>query len=289
MTQATLFDFPDRPAVKKLRQRENIWQGEIYDRKVYRTDAEILVRDFGQLPHGGSLSDRLMRCTSPRSKDGSVLHWWPHVSGSFGKRIFPDGSVIDEVSTGETFGAIRTHTVTAYCIVGDRLEIDTEDGEFYCDILPDEEARKTGAYMNDFSPDVIREHLGILALSKGVPVPEVAEVLEGPEALSMCSRYHYGYDPLHVHDSEEDPIFKLADRLGVIPRLPYGPPSLQPEVYPIKRAAYCNNAKGCEQKKESGGCICCPRFLWNRKTISDKDWDSKSVKDRIPEKYRAYC
>lgn len=289
MTQSTLFDFIDKPVVKKSHPRKCIWQDDVYDRKVFRTDAEILVRDFGQLPHGGGLSDRLMTNSPPRNKDGSVLHWWPHVSSSFGKRIFPDGSVIDEVSTGGKIESIRRHTVTAYRIVGDRFEIDTTDGEFYCDILPDEEAKETGAYMNDFAPDTIREHLGILALSRGVPVPEVVSVLEGPVTLSMSSRYHYGYDPLHVRDSEEDPIFKLADRLGVIPRLPYGPPALQPEVYPIKREKYCTRAKGCEKRGSAGQCICCPQFLWNRKTISDKDWDSKSVKGRIPERYRCYC
>jgi len=294
--QTSLFDFKPivRPRAEPARVRitDRYEDGGYY--RVFRTDALSIVNSLGK-PfdgrglsdtrvfandyHGRTMEDLYYRSGEERDQDRPIDSWLQYASHVF--KLIGDGEVVDVLNLSEynkeTHGYDRDYRqISSAWIDGDLLCIDTVDGgRFSMDLQDDSEIDPYRKSEND--PSTYTEALVVEALKAGVPMDELRWFFCHSHAFAVHCYKPFSRDwetGMMVRNPQFEDMCALADRLGIVLKLPQDVPKPEPEKWDILPAywkTYCAHTKGCKRKKD--GCVCCDRFLYNREPVQSKHLD----------------
>lgn len=267
-----------------------------YEYCTVRQDAEVIVRDIGKYPAGGSTCDRLMDMGKPHKSDLCLmdpdtreLHYWSHNTRGYYKEILYDGTVTDYFIHHANKGHGEYIEITDARIEGDELVFVTEKADYCIPII----AGGNGSMVNyidskPYDPAYYTEHLMIHALNHGKTPQDIKRFM----SLGHCVCLDL-YDPFtRDHRTGElvpSPSFNMiadfANEVGIRPKFSQDVQPYRPNIYPVAEWKYCYQRlkKICDKKKDQ--CICCHRFFSRPEIeIDPKDLAIDRPK-KLPKKY----
>ena len=264
-----------------------------------RLDAEIIVRDFGKLPGGGTTCDRLMENGRPldgwtMDPEDRELQYWSHNTRGYEKRIRYDGTIIETIYTHRKDEELA-QAVTAE-IIGDELVFTTTEGKKYgIRIVPAHRSSMVNYIYEAYDQTFYTEHLLIHALNHGKTLAEVRDLMHTSKPWSLQC-----YEPFtRDHETGElipskvfDDMMDFAHSVGIIPKVRFDVRPYQPFVYPAMQHKYCirYKHKTCDRKKNTGGCICCHQFVGDpEQKVDAKDMYNHKKSKKVPERYAEVC
>lgn len=232
--QATLFDF----APKALPIKASPFDHHPH-RTIYRTNAEAVVKDLGQMPSGAGIWPSLHANTNPEWNGGcDITSGQYRGSGGILKRIWADGRVEDHIQVEDGWMQI-----SETWIEGDLMHIVGVDGiERTLDIEEDSECRWWDVH--PFDPADIVEHYAMLALSKG---------LRGDDIMAIARISSYCFDTVWPSSEAMDIVWSTIPLTGVVPKLDQKVRHIT--EYMDICPAQCTCAT-CTRKRPNKGCQC---------------------------------
>ena len=298
-TQVTWDTFIPRPKIeipKRLIHLEDVGPWEYC---TTRQDAEVIVRDLGRMPQGGTTHDRLMDMGRPDPNDAAhmnpndrVLEYWSHNTRGYHKIIEYDGTVTDWITVrkGERGWDCASYLITGARIEGDELILDTEKAEYGLMMREAVDGSMVNFYREEYDPEAHTEHLMIYALSHGRTPQEIRRFMgvTAPVELCLFSAYTRGENGKIVPSKSFDAMMDLAHGLGLRPKVSQDVHPYRPWILPNKVRKYCQRRilGICEDGKKNDCIPGCSRFYANPDVrIDPKDlWDAKPAK-KVPARY----
>ena len=294
--QVTWDTFIPRPSMGKRTVHLNQHEDAPYEYCTVRQDAEVIVRDIGKLPAGGSTCDRLMDEGRPHptdmyemDPDTRELHYWSHNTRGYYKQIQYDGTVTDYFihHANKRYGEYIK--ITDARIEGDELVFVTERADYCIPIIEGGDGSMVNYIDSEpYDPAYYTEHLLIHALNHG----KTPRDIERFTSIAHCVNLGL-YDPfVRDHATGElvpsdtfNDIAEFAASVGIRPKFSQDVQPYRPNVYPVAEWKYCHRrlAKICDKKKDR--CICCDQFFSRPEyKIDPKDLAIERPK-KIPKKY----
>ncbi len=300
LSQASLFDFnpvPEKPK-QTIALKDKYEEDGLYH--VYRSDAQSFIDSLGTYYDGkarsdtrilenhyhGDLESRYYSSAEPTDEDW-FLESWLQMFPIAHKDIGPSG--VRDILSLSTYNPIdhnydhEYRLITGGVIEGDVLRIIT-DKSVYTAVIDDD--RLCERYrVAHYDPTFYMENFVNEGLRHGIPAEEfrwfAGHHAYGIECYSPFTR-DWNTGKL-VMSEEFVKIGEIADRIGIQMKFQYGPRKPEPEkwsIYPAYQDKYCVRAKGCKQKKETCGCTCCPKFLYNRMKVDPKHLNDPTAKKK---------
>lgn len=312
ISQSSLFDFKpilrERPKNPVIALKDPCEPDGLM--RCYRSDAESYVRCIGDFFDGkcrtdlrvlpsnyhGTIAEGSYRFRSEgEPTDGRLFDSWLQLMGYVHKDIMEDGRVEDILNLSE-YDPITHKYNNAYKMVKDariedeKLHIITDDDMEYTMMLEADEG--CDPYRAEkYDPTFKTEHFLNEAFRHGI-LPSELEFAYGHHAYALHCYKPFYRDHINggfVRSEEFARIMAFADRIGIQPKVFYGPPKPLPDkwdISPIYQGKYCARSAGCERKKECGGCVACDRFLYNREPVQKAH---ENRPDRKKEKIKCEC
>ena len=271
-----------------------------YEYCTVRQDAEVIVRDIGKLPAGGSTCDRLMDMGRPDKTDmwkmdpnTRELHYWSHNTRGYYKQITYDGIVTDYFIRHRGRNNGEYLKITEARIEGDELVFVTEKVDYCIPIIKGGNGSMVNYIDSEpYDPTQYTEHLLIHALTHGKTPQDLQEFM----GMGHCV-YIGDYDPFTrdyttgelVPSPSFNAIAQLAEDVGIRPAFSQDVLPYRPNIYPVAEWKYCLRRlkKICSKKKDE--CICCHQFFTRPDIeINPKDLATDRPK-KLPKKYAEVC
>lgn len=287
MIQSTIYDF--KPIPKVVSPTAHMVRSKWYESgfvEVYRSDAQSYVDNLFKLPAPPTCTNIRLLASDYHYTDSGLYFFrsgierdgdYPLYSfiqrfganvhkdiGDGGIREWADLRELDP-STGKYIGGYEE--VDSAYIDGDILHFETVKGtvrEF--PIVDDDQCdRYERARWN---PAENTEHFVIECLHHGASIERV-QWFVSQYAFSLHCYRPFTRDwktGRMVPCATYNAIMDLAEEFGICVRAQYGPVRPAPEkwdIYPAYLHKYCANAKSCERRKETAGCTCCEKFLYD--------------------------
>lgn len=292
MVQMTFDTMTLRERTGKRRVRLPHDRAEVWYYTMTKHDAEIIIRDLGKLPQGGSTCDRLLESGRPITEclmdpQDRELHYWNHNASGITKRIRYDGEIIDEISIHKRGCRGENCKIISARIEGAHLIVETEATEYEIRIT-DDPKHDIGNFIDEpYNPAFYTEHLLIHALNHG----------KTPQEIRQYADYHcvniYMYSPWTrdystgelAPNTSFDEIRELAISTGVVPMFRYDVIPYWPNICPVAKSKYCQRrALGLCKVKDRTQCVGCWRFFSRPEIeIDPKDIDRpKAGNKRTP-------
>lgn len=274
----------------------------VWDYCTVRQDAEIIVRDLGKLPGGGTTCDRLMENgtfidEAKMDPEDRELHYWSHNTRGYHKRIRYDGTIIEQIVLHRNGWKGEYVEVVSAEIIGDELVFTTTGGKQYgIRIVPAHRSSMVNYIGSEaYDPTFYTEHLLIHSLNHGKTIEDVREFmhLSKPWALHCFEPFTRDHETGEVIPSYVfDYMMDFAHSVGIIPKVKYDVRPYRPFVYPAVQRKYCirHHHKTCTNKDKHAGCICCNQFVGDpEQKVDAKDmYDHKRTK-KVPKRYAEVC
>lgn len=212
--QLTLMDF--RPSSIMCEG----WAHE-YDGKgwIYRSNAEAVVHDLNSMPSGMGIWPRILKCQGRFGYDEGwdLHHYQCRGNGSIQKLIRSNGDVQDLLHPFRVVydhgkpvpGCTDRFPISAAYIDGDELMMETVDGRLWSEmIVPDSDCDHID--IHPYDPENDPEHFLIACLHAGCTGKDLLSITGLP-----CR-----FELIHPFRSEMDAVFRLSEKVGIVPRLP---------------------------------------------------------------------
>ena len=298
-TQVTWDTFTPRPRIEVAKRMIHLEDVGPWEYCTTRQDAEVIVRDIGRMPQGGTTHDRLMDNGRPDPNDAChmnpndrVLEYWSHNTRGYHKIIEYDGTVTDWITVhkGPKGWECESYLITDARIDGDELVFETEKADYGLRMVDAKNGSMVNFYREEFDPEVHTEHLMIYALSHGKTPKDIRRFMgvSAPVELCLYSAYTRGEHGKLVPSKSFDAMMDLAHELGLRPKVSQDVHPYRPWILPIKVRKYCQRRilGICEDGKKNDCVPGCSRFFAAPDIMIDpKDrWDAKSTK-KIPKRY----
>lgn len=267
-----------------------------YEYCTVRQDAEVIVRDIGKLPAGGSTCDRLMDMgrldptdMCKMDPERRELHYWSHNTRGYYKQIQYDGTVTDYFihHLNNRYGEYIE--ITDARIEGNELVFVTEKADYCIPII----AGGNGSMVNyidsePYDPAYYTEHLMIHALNHGKTPQDLQRFMSIGHCVNLGLYHPFMRDRATgelVPSDTFNEIAEFAASVGIRPKFSQDVQPYRPNIYPVAEWKYCHRrlAKICDKKKDR--CICCDQFFSRPEyKIDPKDLAIERPK-KIPKKY----
>lgn len=291
ISQSSLFDF--KPILRERPKNPIMALKSPYEPdgllSCYRTDAEDYVRCLGDFFDGKGLTGTRVLPSNYHGMVGKDYHFrsegshtegrlfqsWLQLMSALHKDIMEDGRVEDILDLSEYDPITHKYTHSYKRVKDARIE----DGKLH--IIADDDMEYTMQLKDDsecdpyreseYDPEYDTENFLNEAFRRGI-LPSKMEFAFYHHAYALhCYKpfYRDSQNGGFLPSEEFAVIMDIADRIGLHPKVFYGPPKPLPDkwdILPIYQVKYCARAPGCE-KKECGGCIACDRFLYNRQPV----------------------
>ena len=298
-TQVTWDTFTPRPRIEQPKRFIHLEDVGPWEYCTTRQDAEVIVRDIGRMPQGGTTHDRLMDMGRPDPHDAChmnpqdrILHYWSHNTRGYSKHIEYDGTVTDWITVRR--GA-KGYDCDSYLITGARIEddeliLETDKAEYGLKMREAVNGSMCNYCGQEYDPEAHTEHLMIYALSHGKTPQDIRRFMgvSMPVSLAMFTPWVRGKGGELVPSKSFDAMMDLAHELGLRPKVSQDVRPYRPWIMPIKVRKYCQRRilGTCEEGKKNDYCVGCSRFYANPDiAIDPKDrWDAKSAK-KVPARY----
>jgi len=300
--QTSIFDFS--PIVRDPTPKRRIQLKDQYEKdgilRAYRTDAKSFVDSIGQLPDGKALSDT--RFLTNHYHGGMCNHFFhagdgpdqdrPYYSflqmmGKVHKEIKDKDDVIDVLTLSEYDPIKHSYSyeykqIESAWMDSELVHIDTDKGDGY-DILLEDDFECDPYRVTEFDPSYYTEHFCIEALRHGASCEDVSFIHSNYSyALDHYSPFTRDWKTGYTVRSElYAHIMGMAERYGIHVQESYDVPKPEPpqwDILPVYLKKYCYFAKGCQKAKETCGCTCCERFLYNRAEVKPEHLDKPDRK-----------
>ena len=295
LSQSKIFDFGTIEPIQKRIQLTSPYEKDGL-RAVYRTDAKSFVSSIGQLPDGKSLTDtRLLennyhgpikghyyRSGAEKNKD-YPFHSFLQCMGAVHKELKDKDTVLDVLDLSE-YDSVNSIYIRDYRLIesawmdDELLHIDTDRGDGY-DMKLCDDCYCDPYRVEEYLPAVKTEHFCIEALRHGASAEDVQTFIYNyAYQLNLYRPFSIDWETGKQKNNRMfDKIMELSELTGIAPEVSYDVPKPEPEqwkILPAYQKSYCQHSRTCKDaKNDRYACICCDKFLYNRKPVDIKHQD----------------
>ena len=257
-------------------------------------DAEIIVRDIGKMPGGGTTCDRLMDCgkvVSSDTMDPTIreLHYWSHNTRGYEKVIRYDGTIIDYAEVRTTRHDYQRIPVIGARIEGQELILETEGKDYGLEFREAKLGTMCNFIDEPYDPSFFTEHLFIHSLNHGKTPQDIRRYISNasmPWSLQCFKPWTHDNETGEIIPNPRyDRMLEFAKSVGIIPKVRYDVQPYRPWVLPSVQWKYCIRKKICGKSKID--CGTCHQFIGDpEQKVEAKDcYNYDGKKSKVPKRY----